>query len=150
MASGKPTTPRPLLQSESGPVLAPWGGMKTRSARGRFSWVALPTLFLTGPQGYACGPHPLAELSREMTPGLPFETALDRFEAYVAHRGPEAGGDALLGTWVPSASHDDAPVADRILFIQDLWRGDDLILTTWFDPEGLLQGKDYRCEPPVR
>ncbi|MDT8341691.1 MAG: hypothetical protein RQ751_09290 [Longimicrobiales bacterium] len=119
--------------------------MKTRSALGRLAWVALPTLVLLGPRNYACRLHPLAQLSREMEPGLPYEAALSRFEAYTSRTGTAGADEALLGDLVPTTGVEGGQGASHILFIQDLWMEEDLQLTAWFDGNERLQGVDFTC-----
>lgn len=124
--------------------------MTTGFALGRLAWVVIPTLLLTGPRGYGCSQHPLAQLSRELEPGLAFEAALSRFEAYASRSGPRDVSDAVVGSWIPKASRGAEEVPSRILFIQDLWMDRDLVLVAWFDADRRLQGSEYRCEAPGR
>lgn len=119
--------------------------MKTRSTLGRLAWVALPALVLLGPRGYACRLHPLARLSEELEPGLPYALALSRFEAYASRTGPAAPRDAVLGDLVPTPSASGEKVPSRILFIQDLWMEEDLKLTAWFGDDQTLEGVSFSC-----
>ncbi|HSG49382.1 MAG TPA: hypothetical protein VLA43_16295 [Longimicrobiales bacterium] len=119
--------------------------MKTRSALGRLAWVALPTLVLLGPRNYACRLHPLAQLSREMEPGLPYEAALSRFEAYASRSGADDPDQPVLGDLVPTSGPGAAEAASHILFIQELWLEEDLQLTAWFGRDERLQGVDFTC-----
>lgn len=122
----------------------------TGFALGRLAWAALPALLLAGPQGDPCRAHPLAQLSRELEPGLPFAAALSRFEAYASRSGPAEEADAVVGSWTPRASPGASAVPSRILFVQDLWMDQDLVLTAWFDADLRLQGSEFRCQAPER
>lgn len=119
--------------------------MNARSALGRLAWVALPTLVLLGPRNYACRLHPLAQLSEEMEPGLPYEAALSRFEAYASRSEAADADEPLLGDLVPTPGRGEETGATHILFIQELWMDEDLQLTAWFGRDETLQGVDFTC-----
>jgi hypothetical protein len=114
--------------------------MITPVALGWLARLAIPFLSVAVPSTYGCHLHPLARLSQTVEEGMPVQTVLARFEAYADQTDPDAGGVAVLGDLRPRSGR-----ASRILFVQDLWKDEDLILTAWFDQSGTARSVDYRC-----